>query len=59
MRALALLLAVAACAPRAPDPPPAVCRIAPVTVSTHDQITPATRAELRRVNRELRRHCAG
>lgn len=56
MKWTALLLLVGCAAPEAPV---TRCTIAPVTVSTHDQITPATRRELRRVNRDIQTQCAG
>jgi hypothetical protein len=65
VRAAALVLVLAGCAaasdPDAPDPAPEpalACHIQPVTISTHDQLTPATLRDIRRVNRDLRARCA-
>lgn len=65
MKVAVLVLMLAGCAaapdPDAPDPAPEpvpACHIQPVTISTHDQLTPATLRDIRRVNRDLRARCA-
>jgi hypothetical protein len=60
-RAVLLVMALTGCAARAPpdEVSTEACSIRPVTVTNRDFFSPPTLAEIRRVNRELRRHCVG
>lgn len=63
MRPILLILVVCGCTAAPVDPavvePAQSCRIRLVTVSNADFFSAETLREIRRVNRALRRHCAG
>lgn len=63
MKYILALLALAGCAdgpaPAAPVEPATACSIRPAAINDRDLLTAETMREIRRVNRELRQHCAG